>query len=240
MEYKPLQHIKELQQKVSDLEKTKSRLEFQIQELITKSAQRSAEVDQRNTELEIIIRNLQCEIGDMKKERREMRRKFEEVTPAAAEVSEVIDLDCNEVDENLQFESIPIQASSNYGIRQARPFACNICSKTYIHKKRLEIHLKTHQKSTESQLGPNKSFICNVKNCGFTTEHFPAIQRHKKAHAGKTLNCDFYNCDYKTPYRKRYISHMAHKHGANIKDGSFEDENDGSNQFSIVTDFNLI
>lgn len=262
MEQKPLQLIRELQRKNSELEKTKSRLEYQIQEMISKSSQRSAEMDQKITELEIRIRDLEYENRELKNDKREMKRKINEIAPTTTESGDVIDLDSNDEHEmeedddgegsNL-LEPLPSQPSANYGEQRSLPFSCNLCSKSYIHQKRLETHMKIHQNvsktsaklpTTSEQKFKNekkKNFVCNFKDCGYSTTFYPVMVRHKKAHTSELLSCDFYLCDYKTPYRKRYFNHMASKHGAslpnaNMANDNSQDENEDEEQFSIFPD----
>ncbi|KAL7010879.1 hypothetical protein ACKWTF_013991 [Chironomus riparius] len=266
MERKPLQVIKELQRKNSELERTKSRLEYQIQEMITKSAQRSAEMDQKLTELEIKIRDLEYENRELISDRREMKKKIVENAATSTQSGDVIDLDSNDEDameeeddhdheESNLLEPLQSQPNQeNYGEQRTLPYTCNICSKSYLYQKRLETHMKIHQNvtKTSAKLLPKsepkvkadkkKNFVCNVKDCGYSTTFYPVMVRHKKAHTSELLSCDFYMCDYKTPYRKRYFNHMANKHGASLpnvgngNDGQDDDEDE--EQFSVFTDLN--
>jgi hypothetical protein len=262
MEQKPLQLIRELQRKNSELERTKSRLEYQIQEMITKSAQRSAEMDQKITELEIRIRDLEYENRELKTDRREMKRKIIEIAPTTTQSADVIDLDSNdeqameeEDDGSNLLEPLPSQPNqANYGEQRTLPYTCNVCSKSYLYQKRLETHMKIHQNVTKtsakqlpksepkSRAEKKKTFVCNVKDCGYSTTFYPVMVRHKKAHTSELLSCDFYMCDYKTPYRKRYFNHMANKHGASLpnagNDGNSQDEDEDEEQFSVFTDLN--
>ncbi|XP_070503818.1 uncharacterized protein [Chironomus tepperi] len=269
MERKPLDLIRELQRKNTELEKTKNRLEYQIQEMIIKSSQRSAETDQKITELEIKIRDLEYENRELKKEKRDMKQKIIELAPTTTHSGDVIDLDSNdeqEMDEddhedaasNL-LEPLPSQTNTSYGEQRSLPFSCNLCSKSYLYQKRLETHMKIHQNVTKTaatkfptpkseppkqKADKKKTFVCNVKDCGYSTTFYPVMVRHKKAHTSELLSCDFYMCDYKTPYRKRYYNHMANKHGANLPNADMgnensQDEDDDVEQFSSVfTDLN--
>lgn len=265
MERKPLELIRELQRKNSELEKTKKRLEYQIQEMITKSAQRCAETDQKITELEIRIRDLEYENRELKSDKKELKKKMIENAPTTTQNEDVIDLDSNdehgmedeEDHEGLNLlEPLPSQTTANYAEQRTLPFTCNICSKSYLYQKRLETHMKIHQNvtKTSAKLPPPKSdqklkadkkktFVCNVKDCGYSTTFYPVMVRHKKAHTSELLSCDFYMCDYKTPYRKRYYNHMANKHGASLPNAEMDndnsqDEEEDVEQFSVFTDLN--
>lgn len=265
MERKPLELIRELQRKNSELEKTKKRLEYQIQEMVTKSAQRCAETDQKITELEIKIRDLEYENRELKSDKRELKRKVIENAPSTTQNEDVIDLDSNDEhdmeDEEDQegsnlLEPLPSQPTANYGEQRTLPFTCNICSKSYLYQKRLETHMKIHQNVTKTsakllqmksdqkpKTDKKKTFVCNVKDCGYSTTFYPVMVRHKKAHTSELLTCDFYMCDYKTTYRKRYFNHMASKHGASLPNAETDNDNsqdDGEDveQFSVFTDLN--
>lgn len=162
-------------------------------------------------------------------------------------------------------EPLPSQNNiSHYGEQRGLPFSCHLCSKSYLYQKRLETHMKVHQmaakngmikaqvqtqqqqqqQQAQSNEGEKKKLLhCSFKNCKYTTTFYPVLVRHKKTHTSEMLSCDFYMCDYKTPYRKRYYNHMASKHGASmtgadVKMDNLQDDDDDADHFRAFEELN--
>jgi hypothetical protein len=54
-------------------------------------------------------------------------------------------------------------------------FTCKICSKKYLYRQSLQVHIKEHQ--------PNRVFRFNCELCIFNTDHKGHFTRHIKSHS---------------------------------------------------------
>lgn len=130
---------------------------------------------------------------------------------------------------------IPIDSSSNSSatvvpnVQQARQFQCNVCQKYYLSKQTLAVHMKNHNKPSDTKTkhigkvkvqlsyhvnSHKKAIKCSYSKCEKTFETYGALMAHKRFHTSEkpVLQCLQNGCDRTFDYSVDLKRHLSDEH----------------------------
>ena len=144
----------------------------------------------------------------------------------------------------LQVKSKRALSFHKYNVHQVKPSNCNVCGKSCPNQRRLNQHIRYHEKKTceicqkdisaayikkhlkicSSDLEQPQKFQCSI--CKFHSTSKSGLANHTKTHDNgtavepgqrfKCFECDYYSCDKSNIRRHVRLIHLTEKHPCHL------------------------
>lgn len=112
---------------------------------------------------------------------------------------------CGKLFKSVSYARIHRKEHLEFGKQKEKNFECDLCSRKYSSKTRLQEHIITHTGDKRHQ--------CQI--CGTAYFHTRSLQRHEKRHKAESGENDMYTCPVcKKQFVEKYemVRHRKHKH----------------------------